>query len=470
MQSTQTARVITVDALETDPYPIYTALREHAPVAWVPCVNLWFVTRWGDVWNVVNDTTHFTSAQPHSAMTRTIGKNMLHADGMDHRRMRDALEPPLRPVAVRRYAEEEIPALAGALLDSFVAQGAGDLMALFAEPFAVRMLQHILALDAVPEAQFRGWYTDLGGGIANFEGDPSKQAAADRASREIDAAIETVLCRLEGSPNDSILSAMLHTEIGGYRLTREEIFSSVKLMIIGGVQEARDIVGFTTWALLAHPEQAAAALTDAALLRKAIEETLRWHSPVGTLTRTVTQPVTVAGVALERGAMVAAVIASANRDERHWSAPERFDIHRAEGKHLAFGLGPHHCIGALLSRYEAAVTVRLIFERLVNLRLDPAHPAALHGWEFHCCISICVGMPTAFCRNIDSPCRGHPLWVPSLGLWDTQPRRAPTRDAPTGVAVRVSEPHWAEACPRYREGRLLPATTGFSLSPAQSVR
>jgi len=175
---------------------------------------------------------------------------------------------------------------------------------------------------------------------------------------------------------------MLHAR-GDHRLTREEIFSSIKLMIIGGVQEARDIVGFTTWALLAHPEQAAIALADPAMLRKAIEETLRWHSPVGTLTRTVVHPVTVAGVALKPGATVAAVIASANRDERHWTAPDRFDIHRAEGKHLAFGAGPHHCVGAMLSRYEAAVTVRLIFDRLPRLRRDLTRPVALSGWEFH---------------------------------------------------------------------------------------
>ncbi len=383
MQATQVGNAITVAALERDPYAIYRILRETAPVAWVPCVNLWFVTRWDDVWQVASDTTHFTSAQPHSSMTRTIGKNMLHADGADHRHLRDALEPPLRPANVRRYAEREIPALANDLLDTFRAEGAGDLMARFAEPFAVRMLQRILDLETVPEAQFQRWYTELAGGIANFEGDPAKQAVADRASDEIDAAIETVLRRLEESPTESVLSTMLHAASGGHRLTREEIFSSIKLMIIGGVQEARDIVGFTTWALLAHPAQATIALGDPMMLRKAIEETLRWYSPVGTLTRTVVQPVTLAGVALEPGAMVAAVIASANRDERHWTVPDRFDLRRAEGKHLAFGAGPHHCVGALLSRYEAAVTVRLIFDRLPGLRLDPTRPAALSGWEFH---------------------------------------------------------------------------------------
>ncbi len=382
MQAAQVGDAISVGALERDPYPIYQMLRGKAPVAWVPSVNLWFVTRWDDAWQVVNDTTHFTSAQPHSAMTRTIGKNMLHADGADHRHLRDALEPPLRPTNVRRYAERDIPACANGLLDTFRADGGGDLMTRFAEPFAVRMLQRVLDLEAVHEAQFARWYIDLAGGIANFEGDPVKQAVADRASGEIDAAIEVVLRRLEDAPTDSVLSEMLHAR-GDHRLTREEIFSSIKLMIIGGVQEARDIVGFTTWALLAHPEQAAIALADPAMLRKAIEETLRWHSPVGTLTRTVVHPVTVAGVALKPGATVAAVIASANRDERHWTAPDRFDIHRAEGKHLAFGAGPHHCVGAMLSRYEAAVTVRLIFDRLPRLRLDLTRPVALSGWEFH---------------------------------------------------------------------------------------
>jgi cytochrome P450 len=116
-------------------------------------------------------------------------------------------------------------------------------------------------------------------------------------------------------------------------------------------------------------------------VKPAVEECLRWHSPVGTSTRQTTGPTTLAGVDLDEGALVAAVVASANRDERHWSDPDRFDIGR-KGAHLAFAIGSHHCVGAWLARFEMRTAFRVLFDRLPNLRLDPQRPPAFSGWEF----------------------------------------------------------------------------------------
>jgi cytochrome P450 len=153
-------------------------------------------------------------------------------------------------------------------------------------------------------------------------------------------------------------------------------------MIVGGMQEPGDAIGICLWALLSHPEQAEEVRGDPTLVKPAVEECLRWHSPVGTSTRQATRPTRLAGVELEEGALIAAVVSSANRDERHWTDPDRFDIHRREGAHLAFAVGSHHCIGAWLARYEVRTAFRELFERLPGLRLDDERPPAFSGWEF----------------------------------------------------------------------------------------
>ena len=175
---------------------------------------------------------------------------------------------------------------------------------------------------------------------------------------------------------------MRDEEVDGERLTVEEICSNLKVMLVGGMQEPGDAVGIGLWALLSHPDQADEVRADPdTLIRPASEEGLRWHSPVGTSTRQATRPATLAGVDLEEGALIAAVVSSANRDERHWTDPDRYDIHR-KGAHLAFATGTHHCVGAWLARAEIRTAFRALFERLPKLRLDDHHPIELHGWEF----------------------------------------------------------------------------------------
>jgi cytochrome P450 len=175
---------------------------------------------------------------------------------------------------------------------------------------------------------------------------------------------------------------MVHTEVDGERLTREEIQSNLKVMIVGGLQATTDLIALSLWAILSHPEQLDEVRADPKLIDPAIEEAARWHSPVGTSTRQTTRDTELAGVELEHGALVAAVLASANRDQRNWTEPERYDIHRREGSHLAFATGPHLCIGARLGRYEARTGWRVLLDRLPGLRLADDEPIRISGWEF----------------------------------------------------------------------------------------
>jgi cytochrome P450 len=373
---------VRLEELERDPYPIYARLRDEEPVSWVPAVQLWLVTRYDDVRAVDLDPEAFTGATDPSTLNRTMGVNMLGSEGPRQQWLRAVAEPPFRPRDVEARTQGTIPKLAHELIDGFDDRGEADLFTDYADPMSVRSLQFMLGLDEVPWQELLRWNQGLMLGLANFEGDPEKQAPADRASAELGEAIERVLDRLEREPDGSVLSWMLHHEDDGRRMSPAEIVANTKLMLSGGLQEPRDVIALVVWALGTHPTQLDEVRTDRSLVRAAVEETLRWAGPVGTSTRQATRDVELAGVPLPRGALIGAVLSSANRDPRHWREPDRFDIHRKEGAHLAFAIGTHFCLGAWFGRHLARVSLEILLERLPGLRLDPDRPPVLSGWEF----------------------------------------------------------------------------------------
>ncbi len=373
---------ITVEQLEADPYPIYKQLRAEAPVCFVESVGLWLVTRWDDVQYVDKAPELFTGETEPSTLNRTFGKNLLGSEGAYHDRIRSIIYPWFRVGAIGHFPDEVVAPIANDLVDAFADRGEADLVSEFAEPLSARVLKRALGLGFVEEETLRRWFVELATGAANFEGDPEKQRIADAASQEVNETLAPVLERLETEPNDTLLSSMLHTEVEGRKLTREEIQSNLKVMIVGGLQATTDLIALSLWAILSYPEQWEQVRADPKLVDPAIEEAARWHSPVGTSTRQTMRDTELAGVKLERGALIAAVLASANHDERNWSDPERYDIHRREGSHLAFATGPHLCVGARLGRYQARTGWRVLIDRIPTLGLDPGRPIEIRGWEF----------------------------------------------------------------------------------------
>jgi cytochrome P450 len=373
---------ISVEQLERDPYPIYKQLRAEAPVCFVESVGLWLVTRWDDVQYVDKSPAIFTGATDPSTLERTFGRNLLASEGAYHDRIRSIIYPWFRVGAIGEYPDKVIAPIAVDLIDSFAGRGECDLVSEFAEPLSARVLKQALGLDFVEETTLRRWFAELAEGAANFENDPARQAVADAASAEVNDAVAPVIERLERQPDDTLLSSMANTVVDGVKLTREEIQSNLKVMIVGGLQATTDLIALSMLAILSHPTDLELVLADRKLIDPAIEEAARWHSPVGTSTRQATEDTELCGVKLERGALVAAVLASANHDERNWTEPERYDVRRKEGSHLAFATGPHLCLGARLARYETRTAWRLLLERLPGLRLDPDAPVEISGWEF----------------------------------------------------------------------------------------
>jgi cytochrome P450 len=381
---------VSLEDLERDPYPVYARLRDDEPVSWVPAVQLWLVTRYDDVRHVDLTPKVFTAQTNPSTLNRTMGTNMLGSEGPDQQRIRRIVEPPFRPRDVEERTRGMIPRLAHELIDGFADRGECELFREFCDPMSVRSLRFMLGLDEVPWEDLLRWNEGLMPGLANFEGDPAKQAPADGASAELGEALERVMDRLKEEPDGSVLSWMLHFAGDGERMSREEIVANSKLMLSGGLQEPRDLIALSTWALLSHPEQLAEVRVDRSLVRPAVEETLRWVGPVGTSTRQTTRQTELAGVTLSEGALIGAVLSSANRDPRRFRDPDRFDLHRKEGAHLAFAIGSHFCLGAWFGRHLARVSLEILLDRLPNLRLNPERPVELRGWEFRAPLSTWV--------------------------------------------------------------------------------
>jgi cytochrome P450 len=381
---------VTLDELERDPYPAYARLRDEEPVSWVPAVGLWLVTRYDDVRAVDLDPATYTAATEPSTLNRTMGVNMLGMEGPDQERIRRIVETPFRPRDVEERTQGMIPKLANELIDGFAGRGACDLFREYCDPMSVRSLRFMLGLDEVPWEGILAWNQGMMPGLANFEGDTAKQVPADEASAALGAAIEAVLDRLAGEPDESVLSWMLRYDVDGERMTREEIVANTKLMLSGGLQEPRDVIALAMWAVLSHPAAHADVMGDRSLVKAAVEETLRWAGPVGTSTRQTTRPVTLAGVDLGEGSLIGAVLSSANRDPRRFTDPDRFDVRRKEGAHLAFAVGTHFCLGAWFGRHLARVSMEILFDRLPGLGLDAARPVTCRGWEFRAPDSLWV--------------------------------------------------------------------------------
>ena len=368
---------ISLDALEQNPYPIYRRLRDEG-VVWVEAANRWLVTRWDDVDAVERNSDAFTAMEEASLQTRVMGRTMLRTDGAAHRRLRRAAQTALTPQAIERHWLPEFRAIANELIDGFAERGAADLMPAFCGPFAARCLGRVLGFTGVSDRDLQFWSQALMDATANYADDPDVWAVGDVAARQVDAATEAAIERVRAAPDHSVISAMVHADGDGRPLTRDEIFANTKLMIGGGLNEPRDGLGFAIWALLTHTDARALASWQTIT-----EEALRWMSPLAMFPRQVAKPVRLADTTLEPGARLGLIVASANRDERHWQDPDRFDVRRPKQRTVAFGVGHHFCLGVWMARQQiGGAALPALFERLDGLAGDLDNPPEIRGWVF----------------------------------------------------------------------------------------
>jgi cytochrome P450 len=377
------AETITVEALEHDPYPIYARLRREGPT-FVPAVNVWMLTRWADVELAGGRPDLFSAETPTSPVDVTFGSpTVLTCDGAVHKELRLSIDPKFRPRVVDTYVDGLIEPIADELLDRIAARGSAELMAEYLEPISVLGLGQVLGLPDVDGDTLRRWFAGLAQGATNYECDPDKQAVGDAVAAEIRARLAPLLDRLEREPDDSAISHMLHAgRPEGDPRDRELVLPSLLVILLGGMQEPGHGAGSALAALLERPDQLAEVAADPSLAPLVVEEGLRLIAPIGTQLRSTTAEVEIGGATIPAGQPVALVIASANRDEQRFDDPDRFDLHRPRRQHAAFGFGRHFCSGHAFARQQESIALRRLFERLPDLRPDPARPPVLRGWEF----------------------------------------------------------------------------------------
>jgi cytochrome P450 len=380
------ARTLTVEQLEEDPYPLYARWREEAPVVHVPVLGLWFVTRWADAERVTTTPDVFEAAVKPSPLDRTFGgTNILTVDGPVHKRLRTMLLPSFRPLVVERDLVAVIEPLVSEQLDRLEQGGAhAELMEEYFEPVSVQSLAAVLGLGEIDADTLRRWFAELAKGATNFEGNPAKQADADAVAAEIDETLGPLFARMLRHPDGSVISNMLQAAEGTIVERTQLVMPTLKVILLGGMQEPGHGGGSTLVGLLTHHRQWEALVQDpAGRVRAAVDEGLRWISPIGAQERHCPHGASVAGTEIPAGANVAAIIASANRDRAVWGEyADAYDLFRRPRRSAAFGFGKHFCVGHHFSKVQLWVALHGLADRFPRLRLDETRPPRITGWEF----------------------------------------------------------------------------------------
>jgi cytochrome P450 len=367
---------VALDQLEDDPHPVLAALRDCEPVSWVPALECWLVTRHDLAVHVIRDAAAYTVDDPRFSTGRVIGPSMLSLDGDAHARHRSPFAPPFRPLAVRDRFAALVAGEAGRLIDGFAPAGAAELRRSLAGPLAAYAMTRALGLgpDEVPSVL--AWYDAIVDAVteitAGADVTPAGRAAFD--------ALRERLLEVIGSGDHASLLAAAASDTG---LTDDEIVSNAAVLLFGGIETTEGMITNAVLALLERPDELVRARGEPKLLDTAIEESLRLEPAAAVVDRYAVADVELAGAQIARGELVRVSIAAANRDPAVFADPDRFDPTRVNAaRHLAFAHGAHVCVGVHLARLEARTALRLLLERLPELRLDPARPSTVSGLVF----------------------------------------------------------------------------------------
>jgi cytochrome P450 len=375
-----TAPRIDIDVAEfwNDPYPIFAALREKAPVVFVPQLGSTLLCSRDDICASERRIDVFSSDQPEGLMTRLMGHNMMRKDGDAHTAERNVYFPVVSPKTVKSHWIGQFQEHADRIVDMLPPSGQVDFVQDVALPLSAECLKSITGLTNVRYQDMDAWSQAMIDGIANYIGDPAVEARCHAATAGIDAAIDDMVPKLGRQSRHSLLSVMHASS-----MPMESVRANIKLTISGGQNEPRKAIAGAVWALLTHPDQLELARAGLVPWLQVFEEYVRWISPIGMSPRRIARSWTIRDIGFEINDRVFLMFGSANRDEKYFENADRFDIRRDTSKSIAFGAGPHFCAGAWASRAMVAdVALPTVFSRLRNLRIVEDEPVRTGGWAF----------------------------------------------------------------------------------------
>jgi hypothetical protein len=363
------------------PYEVLKSLRERAPVLHDDMFNRWYLTRWDDVRAILRDkdmSSDPRKAHPESYIAKVTALagtgnsatvSMLFMDDPDHRRVRglvnkaftlkavEALRPRVREIATSLLAQIREPEF--------------DLMTEFAGVLPVIVIAEMLGIDPADRASFRRWSELSVVAFFNPFRTAQQSEAALQAQQELNDYFLRMIELRRAAPREDLISDMVHAEEAGDHMTDEEIVVQCNLLLIAGNVTTTDLIGNGVKALLDHPEQLARLRARPELINNAIEEMLRYDSPVTNTGRNVQRELSLRGCPMHLGDSITASLAAANHDPEANPDPERFDIERSNIQHQSFGGGKHTCLGAPLARVEAQEGIGALLQRFPNLQASP---------------------------------------------------------------------------------------------------
>jgi cytochrome P450 len=370
-------------AFLADPYPFYHHLRETAPVFWVPhrgaTGGVWLLTRYEDVAFLLKDghtTKDIRRVVPAEKLVSEMGNaDLLSSDPPDHTRLRALVNQAFTPKRIRQL-EPRIAEVAAELLARVRDAGEMEFMADFAIPLPIIVICELLGVPPEDRHVFRVWSNDLVRGIDAIGGNQDTARKGQEAGLALAAYFGKLFEQRRAQPQDDLMSALISARDGRDQLSEAELVGMCQLLLIAGHETTVNLLGNGLLTLLRHREQWELLQEQPELLESAIEEMLRYESPVQRATfRGTLQPLTVAGQTIEAGQQVSAVIGAANRDPAAFPEPNRFDIRRRPNRHLAFGRGIHFCLGAPLARTEARIAFGQLLAGFRDMELATDTPA-----------------------------------------------------------------------------------------------
>jgi cytochrome P450 len=377
-----------------DPYPILRRLRNEDPVHWSDAIGAWVLTRYDDIVATFKDTTHYSN---EGRLARAVEhlpvgsrsrfktfedhyrtKGLLHSDPPDHTRLRALVTKAFTPRVVEAM-QPRIRAIANDLLDVVQPNGKMDVIADLAVTLPITVVAEIMGMPESDKMLAKGWADAL----LAFQGvnNPSENILekAQETLIEIRAYLAELVRNRRRNPGTDLVSQMVAAESEGDKLSESELINTCITLLVAGHETSTSLIGNGLFTLLYHQDQWRALQKDVSLLPSAIEEVLRYESPVSRQPRLMKVDAELEGKTIRKGQMIFQMLNAANRDPAHFFEPETFDIRRQKNRHIAFGYGIHFCVGALLARTEASIVFQLILQRFPEIQLLDRNP----DWDIH---------------------------------------------------------------------------------------
>ncbi len=394
--ATPTSPLLSGQSFKADPYPAFAWLRANAPiycrVSADGSTRMWFLTRYADVAEALRDHRRYVkdvrnsltieqlaARAPEPPLYTLLTHHMLNADGANHARLRGLVNKAFTVRMVDQLAPR-IEEIARRLLDRAAAAGQMDVIAEYALPLAVDVISELLGMEERDHHRLRAWSRVLVAPSASSTRNEAKTAKLRSVMQDFVGYLQRLCEQRRSRPQNDLISLLLAAEEAGDRLSQDELYSMVLLIVVVGHETSVHLIGNIVYSLLPHPALWAQLRAQPTLIPQAVEELIRYAGPVERATmRFAAEDIVLHGHTIRRGDAVTLLLASAHQDEAAFTCPSQLDIQRRDSRHLGFGAGIHYCLGAPLARIEACIALQAMLERFPMPRL--AVPDAALRWH-----------------------------------------------------------------------------------------